>query len=98
MPASGVYATRVAPRDPDGPPGAVGTAWPAVTNVGTRPTFDGEGLTVEAHLLDVDVDLYGRDVVVDLVERLRGERRFDGVDALVAQIRADILRGREVLE
>lgn len=97
MPAIGVYATRVAPREPDSTPGAVGESWASVTNVGTRPTFDGEGVTVEAHLLDADVDLYGREVVVDLVERLRGERRFDGVDDLVAQIRRDIERGRQVL-
>lgn len=93
MPAPGVYATRVATHD-DGPAGG---PWDAVTNIGTRPTFDGQGMTVEAHLLDVDVDLYGRDVEVDLVERLRGEQKFDGVDTLVAQIRTDIERGREVL-
>jgi len=93
VPATGVYATRVARREPDGP----GTTWDAVTNVGTRPTFDGEGITVESHLLDVDVDLYGAEVVVDLVARLRGEQRFDGVEDLVAQIHRDIEHGREVL-
>lgn len=94
VPETGVYATRVARRGADG---AIGAAWDAVTNIGTRPTFDGEGTTVEAHLLDVDVDLYGADVVVDLVARLRGEQRFDGVDELVAQIHRDIDRGRAVL-
>lgn len=94
VPAIGVYATRVARRGPDG---TLGPAWDAVTNVGTRPTFDGHGITVEAHLLDVDVDLYGADVVVDLVARLRGEQRFDGVEELVAQIHRDIDRGRAFL-
>ncbi len=94
VPAIGVYATRVARRGPDG---TLGPAWDAVTNVGTRPTFDGHGITVEAHLLDADIDLYGAEVVVDVVARLRGEQRFDGVDDLVAQIRRDIDRGRAVL-
>lgn len=97
LPATGVYATRVARRALDGVTGPTGEEWPAVTNIGTRPTFDGRGVTVEAHLLDVEVDLYGREVVVDLVARLRGERRFDGVDALVAQIRTDIGDARQLL-
>lgn len=95
VPAAGVYATRVRERGPSGP---TGPQWDAVTNIGTRPTFDGRDVTVEAHLLDADVDLYGRDVDVEFVERLRDERRFDDVDALVDQIRVDIDRGREVLD
>ncbi len=94
LPAAGVYATRVGRRDVDG---TVTTWWDAVTNVGTRPTFDGRGVTVEAHLLDADVDLYDTEVVVDLVARLRGERRFDGVDALVAQIHRDVESARRAL-
>lgn len=97
MPELGVYATHVARRVVDGPTGAVGEWWPAVTNVGTRPTFDGRGVTVEAHLLDVEVDLYGDEVVVDLVERLRGERRFDDVGGLVTQIRTDVDQARRAL-
>ncbi len=95
VPASGVYATTVRERGADRVP--TGPTWDAVTNIGTRPTFDGRDVTVEAHLLDVDIDLYDRDVVVDLVERLRDEQRFDDVDTLIAQIHADVAAGREVL-
>jgi riboflavin kinase/FMN adenylyltransferase len=66
----------------------------AVINVGRRPTFDGEGVTVEAHLIDWDGDLYGRSLDVELHVRLRGEVRFDSVDSLVAQIRRDIEAAR----
>lgn len=94
MPATGVYATRVGRR---GEGGWVGDTWDAVTNIGTRPTFDGRDVTVEAHLFDVDIDLYGDEVVVDLVARLRGEQRFDGVDDLVAQIHRDVEDARTAL-
>lgn len=92
-PASGVYAARATHG---------GRTWDAVVNVGTRPTFDGTTTTVEAHLLDAssaaeELDLYGQQLTLAFVERLRDERRFDGPDALVAQIRADIEAARRVL-
>lgn len=74
-----------------------GLSLPAVINVGSRPTFDGTGITVEAHVLDADLDLYGRTVDVDFVQRLRGEERFDGVEALVAQIGRDAETARDLL-
>jgi riboflavin kinase / FMN adenylyltransferase len=71
---------------------------PAAVNVGVRPTFDtGRGLLVEAYLLDFDGDLYGRELRLDFYERLRGERRFDSVDALVEQMASDVERTREVV-
>jgi riboflavin kinase/FMN adenylyltransferase len=82
LPPDGVYATRVvvAERPHD-----------AVTNIGLRPTFSGERVrTIESHLLDFDGDLYGKQVRVELVAFLRGERRFESAEALVAQIRSDI--------
>lgn len=88
VPAGGVYATRTLVDD---------VAHDSVTNVGSRPTFGGEHVTIETHLLDADVDLYGYEVAVDFVARLREEQRFDGVDALVEQIHADIDRARRVL-
>jgi riboflavin kinase/FMN adenylyltransferase len=64
---------------------------PAAVNVGVRPTFDsGRGLLVESHLLDFDGDLYGQTLRVAFVERMRGERRFDSVDALVERMRQDV--------
>jgi riboflavin kinase / FMN adenylyltransferase len=82
LPGDGVYAGDVTLPD--------GQAHPAVTNVGMRPTFDGTTRSIEAHLLDVDRDLYGRTITVGFARRIRGERRFDDVQDLVAQIRADI--------
>jgi riboflavin kinase / FMN adenylyltransferase len=88
VPANGVYAghARLGER-----------SWPCVTNVGTRPTFDGRGVTVESHLLDVEEELYGQRLAVSFEHRLRGERKFDGPDELVAQIRRDLDTARELL-
>lgn len=70
----------------------------AVINVGRRPTFAGDGVTVEAHLIDWDGDLYGRSLDVELHHRLRGEVKFTGIDELVAQIRRDIEAARSLLD
>lgn len=80
LPALGVYVTRAVLGE---------AAYPAVTNIGRRPTFDDGPPSVETHLLDFDHDLYGRDLKIELLHRLRGEMKFDGVDALVAQIGRD---------
>jgi riboflavin kinase/FMN adenylyltransferase len=62
-----------------------------------RPTFQsGRGLLVEPHLIDFDGDLYGRTLRLAFVERLRGERRFDSVEELVAQMRADVVRAETI--
>lgn len=89
LPADGVYACRVYLN---------GTGLPAVTNIGVRPTFDGLRRTVEAHLLDWSGDLYGRSIRVEFLQRLRGEQRFAGVEALVAQIGRDAAQARELLQ
>lgn len=69
----------------------------AVVSVGVRPTFGtGRALLAEAYLLDQDVDLYGRVLRIDFLHRLRGERRFESVDALVAQMQVDVQRTREL--
>ena len=74
-----------------------GKTWPAVVNIGRRPTFGGTHETVEAHLLDFEGDLYGARVRLAFVERLRGEERFPGAEALVARVREDIARARVLL-
>jgi riboflavin kinase / FMN adenylyltransferase len=72
-------------------------AHPAAVNVGVRPTFEtGRGLLVEAHLLDFDDDLYGQTLRIAFLERLRGEKRFDSVDELVAQMRRDVEDARRI--
>lgn len=80
LPPDGVYVTRA--YLPAG-------IFSAVTNVGTRPTFDGTMRRVETHVFDFEGDLYGQVVTVELLHRLREERRFDGIEALVAQIKID---------
>jgi riboflavin kinase/FMN adenylyltransferase len=89
-PKLGIYAARA--RILDGP--LAGTSRAAALSVGTNPHFDGAGVTVEAYLLDFDGDLYDRRVRLEVGERLRDERRFESVDALVAQIRDDVARVR----
>jgi riboflavin kinase/FMN adenylyltransferase len=64
--------------------------------IGDRPTL-GHGATLEAHLMDFDGDLYGRRVRLRFVERLRGEQKFDGIDALREQVGRDIDRARQIL-
>jgi riboflavin kinase / FMN adenylyltransferase len=69
----------------------------AAVSVGVRPTFGtGRGVLVEAYLLDREVDLYGQTLRVDFLKRLRGERRFESVDALVEQMHRDVERAREL--
>ena len=70
---------------------------PGVANVGVRPTFDGEGRQIEIHLLDYEGDLYRSRLAVDFVARLRGEQRFDSVEALVEQIGRDVRQARALL-
>ena len=74
-----------------------GETFMAVANVGHRPTFKGKIVRVEAHLLDFDRDIYGQTLVFDFIARLRPEMRFEGVEALVAQIGRDVVHGREIL-
>jgi len=71
----------------------------AAVNVGVRPTFEsGRGLLVEAHLLDFDDDLYRQTLRIAFAERLRGEKRFDSVDELVAQMNRDVEQARAIAE
>jgi riboflavin kinase / FMN adenylyltransferase len=94
LPAHGVYATVAVLPD--------GTEVASATNVGVRPQFEtGLGVLVEAYLLDWTGDLYGQRIRVDFVKRLRGEKRFDSVEALLEQMARDVeaartatLRGR----
>lgn len=89
LPAPGVYAgyCRV-PRD---------ESWPAVINLGHRPTFGGGDLALEAHLLGFTGDLYGARVRLSFLERLRDEQRFPSQEALVARIGEDVERARALL-
>jgi riboflavin kinase / FMN adenylyltransferase len=70
---------------------------PAAVNVGVRPTFEtGRGLLVEAHLIGFDEDIYGETLRLAFLERLRGEKRFESVDALVTQMNADVEQAKAI--
>jgi riboflavin kinase/FMN adenylyltransferase len=65
--------------------------WTAAVSIGVRPTFvTGRGLLVEAFLLDFDHDIYGRELRLDFLERIRGERRFESAEALIEQMHRDV--------
>jgi riboflavin kinase / FMN adenylyltransferase len=99
LPANCVYAVRVRVQDEAGSDGTTSSpVYNGVTNIGIRPTFNGKELLVEAHLLDVDLDLYGKYLVLDFITRLRDEQRFPNIEALKAQIAADAEQARQILE
>ena len=90
IPPHGVYATTMT---------IDGAAYPSVTNVGTRPTFEDQVKTVvETHLINQSMDLYGRQVRLAFVQRLRDERKFPDLEALVEQIGADVRRAGRLFD
>jgi riboflavin kinase/FMN adenylyltransferase len=91
VPSDGVYAAWY--QRPDG------TQYPAAVNIGKRPTFYdfAERSLIEAHLIGFRGDLYGEQAKVRFVRRLRGERRFEDVDQLVAQLGKDVVNAAQCL-
>jgi len=90
VPPHGVYATTVI---------ADGIVRPSITNIGTRPTVDQTGkTTIETHVFDFDRDLYGMNIRVAFIQRLRDERAFESIDALKSQIAADCGRARVLFD
>ncbi len=89
LPADGVYATLTY---------IDGKAYQSVTNIGECPTFGGSECTVETYILDYRGDLYGYELKIDIVERLRGEKRFNTVEELKKQITEDVKQGRAILD
>ena len=87
--AHGIYAVRV-PVD--------GKPHPAAAYLGTRPTFDDGAPVLEVFVLDFDDDLYGRQIAVDFIDHIRGDRRFDSIDDLKAQMQHDCDRARILLD
>ncbi len=90
LPPVGVYAVRAT---------GMADSWDGVANLGFRPTVEGEDaeLRLEAHLFGLDAEIYGEDLEVEFVGRIRGERKFDGLEALRAQIAEDVAAARERL-
>jgi len=89
VPQIGVYAVTV---------GIDGRELPGVANLGVRPTFDGTEKVLEVHVLGFDENLYGRQIRVGFVERIRDELRFESIDELLAQIRSDIASATVILD
>lgn len=89
IPGNGVYAAWA----------TVGEhTYKAATNIGVRPTVDGINHRIEAHLLDFEGDLYGQEITLSFVERVRAEMKFSGLEALQAQIAADVEQVRNILK
>ena len=89
IPANGIYATRAF---------VDGECHMAATSIGTRPTFDGKGRTIEAFLLGFDNILYNKELRLEFVSRLRDELKFDSVDALLKQMELDVEETRAILQ
>lgn len=92
-PALGVYAVRIEIQD--GPQKGV---YDGVANIGRRPTFDKSDVLLEVHIFDFDADIYGCHAGVSLIGYIREERKFDGLDALKAQIAKDSETARHILK
>ncbi len=88
IPADGVYATTAIWKE---------QRFESVSYIGTRPTFGASDRLLEVHILDEHVDLYGEQIRVQFVERLRGDESFESADALSARIELDVLKARESL-
>jgi riboflavin kinase/FMN adenylyltransferase len=88
-PVNGVYAVQVTIN---------GKTHDGVANLGKRPTFKGQDIMLEAHLFDFNGDLYGQNARVALIDYLRPEKKFDGIDVLKAQIVLDCAQAREILQ
>jgi riboflavin kinase/FMN adenylyltransferase len=89
LPADGVYTSRAYIDD---------QAYQAMTNIGINPTFGGNRRLVEVYIMGYDGDLYGRELAIDIIERLRGEIKFDNPEELKKQIAEDVKRGKATLE
>jgi riboflavin kinase / FMN adenylyltransferase len=89
LPPDGVYATRIVLPD--------GSAHGSITNIGMRPTFAEPERTVEAHIFDFNRDIYDLEVKLEIIERIRPEKKFESGAALAAQIASDVKRAREIV-
>ena len=90
IPAKGAYAVKVRMEN--------SVEWKhGMMNIGTRPTFDGQRVTLEVHVFRLHEDLYGQRLLVSFVERLRPEKRFDSIEALKAQLERDAEKAEELL-
>jgi riboflavin kinase / FMN adenylyltransferase len=91
VPVAGIFAVRIH--------GVTADPLPGVASMGTRPTIDGGGeMLLEAHLFDFSGNLYGREIEVEFVSKLRDEEHFADLDALVVQMNNDAAQARSILK
>lgn len=88
IPSQGVYSSYIELE---------GKTWKGMTNIGFRPTLDAKNLTIETHIFDFDSDVYGKEISVSFVNRLREERRFSGLEALKKQLEMDKMEAYSLL-
>lgn len=88
IPSDGVYAVRLSVRD---------RLYDGIANIGMRPTFNKKVLAIEVHVFDFDEDIYGEDISLYFIRKIREEKKFKNVDALVGQIRSDIEVAKDIL-
>ncbi len=89
IPANGVYAVKATIED---------IKFSGVANLGVKPTFSGKQFTIEINIFNFDNDIYGKSLQVDFIERIREERPFPNVQALIQQIQQDCNKAREILQ
>ena len=90
IPAAGAYAVKVRMEN--------SVEWKhGMMNIGMRPTFDGHKRTLEVHIFRLNEDLYGQELLVSFVERLREEKRFENVEALISQLQQDAVLAEQIL-
>ena len=88
IPSNGVYAVKLFVRD---------KYYNGVVNIGMRPTFDASSLAIEVHIFDFDEDIYGEEITVSFMRKIREEKKFGSAEALINQISADIEIAKEIL-
>jgi len=88
IPSNGVYAVKLFVRD---------KYYNGVVNIGMRPTFDARTLAIEVHIFDFDEDIYGEEITVSFMRKIREEKKFGSAEALINQISADIEIAKEIL-
>lgn len=88
IPSNGVYAARLFVRD---------RHYNGIVNIGMRPTFDAKSLAIEVHIFDFDEDVYGEDITIYFIRKIREEKKFQNAEALIKQIGKDIAEARRLL-
>ncbi len=88
IPADGVYAVRLVVRE---------KVYDGIANIGLRPTFNKKVLAIEVHVFDFDEDIYGEDISLYFIKKIREEKKFKGANALISQIKSDIETAKAIL-